>query len=456
MKNLFFLLLVLTIAGCKKKEISEQVTPQELLDPTKLFAIQSFSVEGVPAKNIRFLLKNNQSYVIITLPADYQNGNLLKITTEMPNGFFISPSAQLDNRSGKFALSYQGEYVSLTITDANKNALNGIGIVVQPSAPLKVQGLVSDVQYTIDGMYKYVKLTIENWGTEMGVSNKDSLVTIGKISIRNKKTGSEFSGNAGYRISGEENVFTLDFPIDAEDGEYQITLQKDSRSLTLPNNLIIKYGQPTITFYQDGWNKHSYEGKNVVSFQGYNLTDNHTYELQLKNDFSEPVSIKLTTSNRFKIQGQLPSGFSKGNYEMKLLSDGKEVKSSGLDSPALLLAKKDSIQPAMLVLSQPKEVIYGEVYLYKAITSFDRNEPLITWIEANSKSKYIELKNTESGQIFKQGFTGFTKSPIPFPYIMITPEIPNGRYEVRLSTENQLNSDLSLISEPYHKIITIY
>ena len=102
-----------------------------------------------------------------------------------------------------------------------------------------------------------------------------------------------------------------------------------------------------------------------------------------------------------------------------------------------------------MMLSNLSNAVYGEVTLYKAITTFKRSEPIIADLRDGAHANmFLLFKNIDTSKEYELPYTGTTSGSYMLPSFNIPEQVPNGKYEVRVKEGSQ-------VSEIYQRIITI-
>lgn len=453
MKNLYPIFLLLLLVTCKKKQDPEPLVPagetkQEL--PTGVLA---FTIDEVPQKNIRFISLDanmpNRNRIMVTLPLNYTKGDELIARIKLPEGCIIRDRFLNEYDANVLNLNFsKSDQIWLLIYDKkNDRNVGDLIMYVDPSIPMVAPAVSKNYEEVLEGQNVYLYLPVQNLGTAETITENDSLVSRVTILIKNKQTGATTVSNGAYFLKNSNNDLFAEIPAEMEAGEFELTVQKQSRKVVIPDALVLKNGKPIVKMLP--LTSVCKNGKPSVTYEGYNLLPSHDYTMELKNDFHETIYLKLTPGNQLSLIQNLPPTVPSGNYETTLFIDGKAVPSYISFNSNVLGVKKETSQPIVMMLSNLSHAVYGEVTLYKAITTFKRSEPIIADLRDGIHASMVLLfKNIGTSKEYELPYSGTTTGSYMLPFFTIPKQVPNGKYEVRVKEGSQ-------VSEIYQRIITI-
>ena len=375
------------------------------------------------------------------------------------NGFEYDPKG--------IELEYEGAYIELNVLTPDKKIHGQVVIHVTPTTPLIAPSVGHDHELVTHSDGLYVSLPVENWGTNYTLNDdftKDQRG--GKGILKNKNTGKTIEAYAGFDIF-YTNYIAVSLPRNIEAGEYELTLIRNKRTVVVPDNIIVKYGEPVIRPEDFHSTSAFRDSGNVVSYHGYNMLEGHRYELELRNDFIGSKRFQLSPVDHLTLQSRLPLDMSTGTYEADVFIDDKATKYTHVVTGAnLLFVRTSASQPSISLLSQrsqsfPSPSVGGK--LYRPVASFNRNEDIILMgesnpqiLEAGGHVAKLVLKSTVSEKQYQLPLSDSVAPALLtyFPQFKITDEVASGSYEVRLSIRSGEEKE-ARISGPYYKIITI-
>ncbi|MEO6286734.1 MAG: hypothetical protein ABIN80_25325 [Dyadobacter sp.] len=453
MKYLYSIILFCAITSCESELPSQPkfILPSEILKmPGNMLA---FAVDEVPKENIRFINLDksspNYNHIVVTLPKTYTKGDKIIARIKLSDGYGLRNHLLREYEAREVELDFSNTNdIPLLIYD-KKNDFNvsSFHIYVDPTVPLTATSAGKDYEQVLEGQGVYFHLPVDHLGTAQTITETDSAIHQVSVLIKNKKTNLTTIVSADYSQPNESNELFVHVPPEIEAGEYELTIQKQDRKVVVPDALILKYGSPIVQF----WPVTSTikDDAKTISFNGYNLIPNHEYLLELKSDFSETQRLKLSPANHLSIQYNFPASFPAGNYEAALFIDGKELPSYMSFNRNVVIVKKESSQPMVTLLSNYDNGVPGEVLLYKAITTFKRNQVIIGDFRDGVRANMVLLfKNTTTGKQYELPYSGSTPNFMSFSYFNIPANVPNGKYEVRVREGDR-------VSERYQRVVTI-
>lgn len=463
-------LIIFNLLACKSSKKVEEIKPIQNEDALP-WGVLSFSLADVPFENIRFVNKyqgNSSSHVIVVLPENYPHGDLLKLNIKIPPGYRLRSDSKDSLNSENFSTPFNGQKLRYLVTDYtgldSYKPYGEILIEVTPSVPIVSPSSGESFKITLDGEPKVIFLPAVNWGTDETLNEKDSLIINGYTHFKNKRSGIVTTSSSDFKVPNEKNWLNARLPETMEAGEYEMTLQRDQRKVTLKDAVVLTYGDPIIRprdFYSiSAFTDSSFK----VSYSGFNLFTGHTYELQISNEFSSVIKVNLKPQSRFELEGFLPKDVARGAYKAALYIDQKAVSYHNfITETNLVYAKKQLNEPAIGLLSQQSERYdsYSDFASYTPIKNFRRDQEILAYLDvlapfkgATPSQVILLLKNLQSGLDYELPQTSLYNhlGVTIYPLFKILESVPAGTYSVRCSI--QYTGDPKIyVSGNYYKTI---
>lgn len=465
-------LILLNLLACKSSRSIEEIkpVPSETVLPWRVL---SFSIADVPAENIRFVNRyqgGGTSHIIVSLPENYPHGDLLKISIKIPSGHRLSDGINDILDSESISTPFNGQLLKYFVTDyTGSDSYKPYGVMlveVTPAVPMVSPSIGENYKFTLDGESKVIFLQALNWGTDETLNEKDSLIMNGYTHFKNKRTGAVTTSRSDFKVPNEKNWLNALVTETMEAGEYEITIQRDQRKVTLTDALVLTYGAPIIRsrdFYSiSAFSDSSFK----VSYPGFNLFPGHTYELQISSEFLNPVKVNLTPESRLSVAGLLPKDILPGSYKAALYIDQKVVSYNNyLTETNLIYVKSQQSQPAIGLLSQQSQRYNSnsDFASFTPITDFKRDEDIIAYVQGQAPFKgawpgkiFLHLKNTQTDLEYALPQTSLYNylGVILYPLFKISDSVPAGSYSARCSV--QYDGDPTIyMSGNYYKSIRL-
>ncbi|KQS31036.1 hypothetical protein [Dyadobacter sp. Leaf189] len=440
MSRLFNLswIILLVFLGCKEEDVQPAVL--------ELYDIYDLEVEGVPRENLKTHPK--QSFVIY-LPPNYKGGQKLKIS------FRHSKKGKVDRSYNK-----DGWVNGSIVYEGNLIRIGSLQIAVIPYKPVEILPNGKPFRFPLVGKETLLNFYARNWGTDMEPTDIHQ-----KASFINKASGQVTTTSSFSSIpakEGDPTPVSIKIPIDMEAGEYKIVVYRRDQPVELPDPLIMEYGPPEAGM--DFWPPVLLDTSRFAGIWGYNLLPEHKYEMILSNDFENPRKFLLTSKTSKYANTIIPPGFPTGNYEKRILIDGKELPLHNLiNSDNLLIVQKEYAQPRLMSLTHISQLYYTDFGLavFKPLTHFKRGQEILAITATPDahhwKGEKLILKNVDTQKEFilkKAESNGFFPNIVFYSvYFLIPAECPPGRYAVTFSCSP--DGVTTYHSERYHRIITI-
>ncbi|WP_159468183.1 hypothetical protein [Dyadobacter sp. 3J3] len=445
MKRLLLFSLIFLCFGCQEK-----FTPASIIGSAS-FIIKEFSIPGVSNDNIEI----SDRSVIIKLPANYQNGDLIKPNIKLNDGFQLLTN--LDN-----GLTFEGTNISIT-AESKVFGIFTCNIYVVPSEPLILEPESPFYNITIQE-YASIAIPVRKLGTINTLSDSGLVAEQPIITLKEKSTGKINTSSTGYIISDSlgKNRVKINFPVTLEAGNYEATVSWRSRKTVINAPLTVKYGKLALDTF--GW----YATKNDPGFiiKGINIYPENSYEMLIENDFTEPRKIKLLRKNYNALQAEIPSDLDFGNYKSTILVNGKAYESLQpiVTPPYTNFFYKRSIeQPVIGFISQPSSFHSGVCNYYTPVLLIKRSEELVVNVvypkEWGNSTIILRLTNTKTGISFDlDNLEPSSTVMCSFQFVTrfkIPDAMPDGTYSVTSTVGHKIDGNAIISSEKFGQIITV-
>jgi hypothetical protein len=255
-------------------------------------------------------------------------------------------------------------------------------------------------------------------------------------------------------------MIRIDIPKTTPADVFDVTIRWAGKVLDRPGLIKVKHGKPEID-YVGGF---FVAGSPLYTLSGFNLAPDHTYELQLENDFVSAVKIALVRKDFNTLVLNMPDNIKPGNYRAKIFIDSKEYQPLSYPYPPyanfnFMAAEK---QPLLRILSRPSLLKSGVCYFYESTNILLKSENIVADIVYGYGSETtkvsLRIRNLETGQEYILPSTGSRETVLcwgpTFSQFPIPASVPQGRYEVYAIVGNDLKNPKQ-ISEKLGQIVTI-
>ncbi|MEO6286703.1 MAG: hypothetical protein ABIN80_25170 [Dyadobacter sp.] len=445
MKKLIILFIFLTFFSCKKNKSAD---PQPTIQDAS-FAFQEFKVEGVSQENISFV----DRIIFVRLPLDYAHGKIILPSVKMNKGFNL----ETDISKG---IRYESKDFSLHVS-SEKYGDQSFGICVIPAVPLDVEGDTAQYEVTITRDTR-VQIPMENIGSVPFVDELGNFHYFPTVSMKSKRSGEVFEiVSAMFTSDGSaSDKIWIDIPKTTPADVFDVTIKWAGKVLDRPGLIKVKHGKPEI----DQVGGLFVAGSPLYTISGFNLDPDHTYELQLENDFVSAVKIALVRKDFNTLVLNMPDNIKPGNYNAKIFIDSKEYQPLSYPYPPyanfnFMTAEK---QPFLRILSRPSLLKTGVCYFYESTNVLHKSENIVADIPygyANETTTVsLRIRNLGTGQEYILPSTGSRETVLcwgpTFSQFPIPASVPKGSYEVYAIVGNDLK-DPKQTSEKLGQIVTI-
>lgn len=444
MKNLILLFIFLTLLSCKKDKSDPEPANQDAS-----FAFREFKVEGVSQENISFV----DRIIFIRLPLDYAHGKIILPSIKMNKGFNL----ETDISKG---IRYESTGFFLDVS-SEKYGDQSFGICVIPAVPLDVKGDTAQYEVTIT-RDTHIEIPMENIGSIPFVDEYGYLHYSPTVSMKSKRSGDVVEIMSAYFVSdgSASDKIKIDIPKTSPADVFDVTIRWAGKVLDRPGLIKVKHGKPEI----DQVGGFFVAGSPLYTVSGFNLAPEHTYELQLENDFVSAVKIALVRKDFNTLVLNMPDNIKPGNYRAKIFIDSKEYQPLSYPYPPyanfnFMAAEK---QPFLRILSRPSLLKGGVCYFYESTNILLKSENIVADIVygyANETTTVsLRIRNLETGQEYILPSTGSRETVLcwgpTFSQFPIPTSVPEGRYEVYAIVGNDLKNPKQT-SEKLGQIVTI-
>lgn len=444
MKNLLPFIFLIVFLGCKKDKDNPRPANQDAS-----FAFQEFKVQGVSQENISFV----DRIIFIRLPLDYAHGKIILPSIKMNKGFNL----ETDISKG---IRYESNGFSLAVS-SEKYGNQSFAICVIPAVPLNVEG--DTAQYEVTITYDtHIQIPMENIGSVPYIDEKGGFHYFPTVSMKSKQSGEVFEiMSATFTSDGSaSDKIRIDIPKTIPADVFDVTIKWAGKVLDRPGLIKVKRGKPEI----DRVGGFFVAGSPLYTISGFNLDPNHTYELQLENDFVSAVKIALVRKDFNTLVLNMPENIEPGNYRAKIFIDSKEYQPLSYPYPpyANFNFMAGEKQPLLRILSRPSLLKSGVCYFYESTNVLHKNENIVADIpyryDSEATTVSLRLRNLGTGQEYILPSTGSRETVLcfgpTFSQFPIPASVPKGKYEVYAIVGDDLK-DPKQTSEKLGQIVTI-